>query len=59
MPEPTHGWLTTETLSTRFGDFEFKGGYPVGDSGERLLRQLKFNRAIEVYLTQIMAVRAR
>jgi hypothetical protein len=27
-----HGWLNTETLKTRFGDFEFKGGYPVGDS---------------------------
>ena len=23
-----HGWLGTETLKTRFGDFEFAGGYP-------------------------------
>lgn len=56
MPESTHGWLATETLSTRFGDFDFAGGYPVGDAGPRLLRQLKFNRAIEVYLTNMMAV---
>ncbi|WP_457301730.1 hypothetical protein [Phyllobacterium sp. P5_D12] len=26
-----YGWLGTETLKTRSGDFEFKGGYPVGD----------------------------
>jgi hypothetical protein len=26
------GWLGTETLRTRFGDFEFKDGYPVGDA---------------------------
>lgn len=56
MSSGQQGWLTTETLSTRFGDFEFKGGYPVGDTGERLLRQLTFNRAIEVYLAQMMPV---
>lgn len=51
-----HGWLGTETLKTRFGDFEFKGGYPVGDTAERLFELQKLNRAIEVYLTQIMPV---
>ncbi|AHH20965.1 hypothetical protein NONO_c61940 [Nocardia nova SH22a] len=51
-----HGWLQTGTLPTRFGDFEFSGGYPVGDSGDRLLEQLRFNRAVEVYLTQLMRV---
>jgi hypothetical protein len=56
MPDEQHGWLQTETLSTRYGDFEFQGGYPVGDSGERLLEQLTFNRAVELYLTQMMAV---
>ncbi|MFV8051602.1 DUF1254 domain-containing protein [Mycobacterium sp. 48b] len=56
MPEPIHGWLTTETLSTSYGDFRFEGGYPAGDTGTRLLRQLKLNRAIEVYLTQMMPV---
>ena len=51
-----HGWLGTETLKTRFGDFEFKNGYPVGDTAERLLDLQKLNRAIEVYLTQMMPV---
>ena len=49
-----HGWLNTETLKTRSGDFEFKNGYPVGDTAQRLLDLQKFNRAVEVYLTQIM-----
>jgi hypothetical protein len=56
MPEDAHGWLTTETLSTRFGNYEFRGGYPVGDAGARLLEQLRLNRAVEVYLTQLMPV---
>ena len=51
-----HGWLNTETLKTRFGEFEFKDGYPVGDTAERLFEAQKMNRAIEVYLTQIMPV---
>ena len=51
-----HGWLNNETLKTRSGDFEFKNGYPVGDTAERLLDLQKFNRAVEVYLTQIMPV---
>ena len=51
-----HGWLNTETLKTRSGDFEFKNGYPVGDTAQRLLDLQKFNRAVEVYLTQIMPV---
>ena len=49
----THGWIGTETVKTRFGDFEFKNGYPTPEAAEALLDQLKFNRAIEVYLTQI------
>ena len=51
-----HGWLNTETLKTRSGNFEFKNGYPVGDTAQRLLDLQKFNRAVEVYLTQIMPV---
>ena len=51
-----HGWLNTETLKTRSCDFEFKNGYPVGDTAQRLLDLQKFNRAVEVYLTQLMAV---
>jgi hypothetical protein len=51
-----HGWLGNETLKTRFGDFEFKNGYPAGDTTQRLLELQKLNRAVEVYLTQMMAV---
>jgi hypothetical protein len=51
-----HGWLNTETLKTRSCDFEFKNGYPVGDTAQRLLNPQKFNRAVEVYLTQLMPV---
>src|SRR5262245_55784654 len=51
-----HGWLNSETLKTRFGEFEFKDGYPVGDTAERLFEAQKLNRAIEVYLTQMMPV---
>src|SRR5215467_8482379 len=53
-----HGWLNNETLKTPFGDFAFKNGYPAGDSTQRLLDQLQLNRAVEVYLTQMMAVSA-
>jgi hypothetical protein len=51
-----HGWRKTETLKTRSCDFEFKNGYPVGDTAQRLLNLQKFNRAVEVYLTQLMPV---
>src|SRR5262249_11950196 len=51
-----YGWINTETLKTRFGDFEFKNGYPVGDTAERLLDIQKLNRAVEVYTTQMMPV---
>ncbi len=51
-----HGWLNTETLHTPFGDFEFKNGYPAGDTEERLRKLQTLNRAIEVYLTQLMPV---
>jgi hypothetical protein len=51
-----HGWLGTETINTRFGEFDFKGGYPTPESAERLREQLLFNRAVEVYLTQMPAV---
>ena len=51
-----HGWINSETLKTRFGEFEFKDGYPAGDTAERLFEVQKLNRAIEVYLTQMMPV---
>ena len=35
-----HGWIGTETVKTRFGDFEFKNGYPTPAAAEALLDQL-------------------
>ena len=43
-------------MKTRFGDFEFKDGYPVADTPQRLFDLLKINRATEVYLTEMMPV---
>jgi hypothetical protein len=55
QPDP-HGWLGTETLQTRFGTFQFKDGYPVGDAAQRLLDLQKLNRAVDIYTTQLMPV---
>jgi hypothetical protein len=55
-PANSHGWIGTETVKTRFGDYEFKNGYPTPAAADALLDQLKFNRAIEVFLTHIPAV---
>ncbi len=56
QPTDPHGWIGTETVKTRFGDFEFKNGYPTPAAADALLGQRTLNRAIEVYLTQIPAV---
>lgn len=56
FPADDHGWISTETVKTRFGDFEFQNGYPTPAAADALLDQLKFNRAIEVYLTEMPAV---
>src|SRR5262245_5559366 len=52
----SHGWLNNETLQTPYGNFQFKNGYPAGDSGQRLLDIQMLNRAIDVYTTQMMRV---
>ena len=51
-----HGWLCSETLATGAGDFEFVNGYPSDDAAQRLRELQLFNRATEVYLTQLMPV---
>ena len=38
------------------GDFEFVNGYPTDDAAQRLRDLQMFNRATEVYLTQLMPV---
>jgi hypothetical protein len=32
-----HGWIQTETVKTRFGNFEFKNGYPTRETADALL----------------------
>jgi hypothetical protein len=51
-----HGWIGTEVVRTRFGDFEFDNGDPTRAAADALLDQLVFNRAVEVYPTQIPPV---
>jgi hypothetical protein len=52
----SHGWIGTETVRSRVGDFEFKNSYPAGDSAQRLRDTLAFNRAVEAYLVQLPGV---
>jgi hypothetical protein len=51
-----HGWIGSEIIQTRLGDFEFKGGFPTDEAARRLADVLVLNRAIEVYLAQMPAV---
>lgn len=46
----SHGWIGTETIHTRFGDFEFKNGFPTAEAADKLYELLTFNRAVESYL---------
>src|SRR6476661_4943346 len=56
MTENSHGWIGTETVETRLGDFEFANSYPVGDAAQHLKNTLVFNRAVEAYLVQMPSV---
>ena len=52
-PPPTtdhHGWIGTETVKTRFGDFEFQNGYPTAEATDKLYELRTFDRAVESYL---------
>ena len=51
-----HGWIGSETVKSRLGNFEFKDGYPTADAVKKLNDALVYNRAIEVYLDQMHAV---
>lgn len=51
-----YGWIDTETVKSRLGDFPFRNGYPELGTAERLRDALIFNRAVEVYLTQMHGV---
>jgi len=52
----THGWIDTETVKTRLGGYEFKGGYPTDESARKLAEQLVYNRAVEAFLSQMPVV---
>lgn len=54
-PDP-HGWIGTGTVKSRFGDFEFKQGYPSAAAAAKLRDLLLMNRATEAYLAQMPAV---
>jgi len=45
-----HDWIGTETVKTRFADFDFKNGYPTPEATEKLYELRTFNRAVESYL---------
>jgi hypothetical protein len=52
----SHGWLGTETIKTRMGNFEFRNSYPADDATLLLREALLFNRAVEAYLIQMHGV---
>jgi hypothetical protein len=52
----SHGWLGKETINTRYGEFQFRSGYPEADSAHRLRDWQLFNRAVEVYTSHVPAV---
>jgi hypothetical protein len=55
-PSIKHGWIGTEAVKTRLGSFDFRNSYPAGDSAQTLRDTLAFNRAVEVFLTQMHGV---
>jgi hypothetical protein len=54
--QPPHGWIGTETVHSRVGQFEFKNSYPAGAAAQQLTDALLFNRAVEVFLVQLPPV---
>ncbi|CAG4903893.1 hypothetical protein R54767_03021 [Paraburkholderia gardini] len=51
-----HGWAGTGSITSRYGNLDFVGGYPTADTGRKLDDLLIVNRAIEAYLTQMPTV---
>ncbi|HVJ21818.1 MAG TPA: DUF1254 domain-containing protein [Polyangiaceae bacterium] len=52
----THGWIDSGTVRTRLGSYAFQGGYPTQESARKLAEQLVYNRAVELYLSQLPVV---
>lgn len=56
MVTDTHGWIGTEPVESRCGDFPFQEGYPSAEAASGLFDTHALSRAIEVYLEQMPAV---
>lgn len=50
------GWIETETVKSRLGDFEFKNGYPTTETVKKLNDAFVYTRALEAYMDQMHAV---
>jgi len=51
-----HEWIATQTLNTRFGTFNFSGGYPTAESSRKIATLLTLSRAVEAYLAHMPVV---
>jgi hypothetical protein len=51
-----HGWIDTDKVVTSLGTFEFNGGYPSEASAKRLQNLRTLNRAMELFLDQMLVV---
>ncbi|WP_367345970.1 DUF1254 domain-containing protein [Stenotrophomonas bentonitica] len=54
--EVSNDWIEDAHLKSRYGELDFKGGYPSAESAQRLREALFVNRAVEVYLAQMPTV---
>jgi hypothetical protein len=52
----SHDWIGSETVKTRFGNFEFNNGYPTAEATDKLYELRTFNRAVESYLRFVTIV---
>src|SRR6476620_8844873 len=50
------GGIGTDRIETPFGNLDSKGGYPTEQSARKLADHLAFNRAVELYLSQMPVV---
>jgi hypothetical protein len=51
-----HGWIGTETVKTRLGNFAFKNSYPTREAVAPLREALVFSRAVDAYMTHMNLV---
>jgi hypothetical protein len=57
QPAPDgNGWLDNAHLKSRYGDLNFRNGYPTKETADRVRDAMTVNRAVEVYLAQMPTV---